>query len=449
LYPQRLCGEESKKESVMIKRYSLPEMAKIWSLENKFKKWLEIEITSAEAMNKLGIVPDRDLQNIKSEAKFDVEEIAEIEKKVNHDVIAFLTNVSQYVGPPAGGFIHFGMTSSDVVDTANSCLMKEAGLLILKEMENLGGTLKKKAYEYKNTRCIGRTHGIHAEPTVFGLKFALWYDEMQRNIQRMKSAIENISVGQISGAVGNYAHIDPFVEKYVCEKMGLKPVKISTQIIQRDRYAEYITTLAIIGSTIEKIATEIRGLQQTEIHEVEEGFTKGQKGSSAMPHKKNPILSERLCGMARVLRSNAMTALENNALWHERDISHSSAERIIIPDSTVLLYYMLVKVNGLIANLKVYPENMMRNIELTNGLIFSQSVLLELTKRNISREKAYEIIQRCAIECWETKQPFKDILQKDEELMKIISSDELKKLFCLDRFLEKVDFIFERVFKKK
>ncbi|MBC8527686.1 MAG: adenylosuccinate lyase [Candidatus Cloacimonetes bacterium] len=431
----------------MIKRYTLPEMAKIWSLENKFKKWLEIEISACEAMNKLGLVPDNDLQNIKSKARFKVDEIDEIEKKVNHDVVAFLTNVAQYVGS-SSRFIHLGLTSSDVVDTANSCLMKEAGLLILTEMEELSEILKEKAYEYNATLCIGRSHGIHAEPTTFGLKFALWFDEMQRNIKRIKSAIENIAVGQISGAVGNYAHIDPFVEKYICKEMGLKPVNISTQIIQRDRYAQYITTLAIIGSTIEKIATEIRGLQRTEIHEVEEGFTKGQKGSSAMPHKKNPILCERLCGLARILRGNAITSLENNVLWHERDISHSSAERIIIPDSTILLHYMLVKTSELMKNLKVFPENMKRNIELTNGLIFSQTILLELTKRNITREKAYKIVQRCAMQCWETKQPFKDTLQKDEELMKIIKPDELEKLFYLDRFLKNVDYIYERVFKK-
>ncbi|MCK4358884.1 MAG: adenylosuccinate lyase [Candidatus Cloacimonetes bacterium] len=431
----------------MIERYSLPEMENIWTLENKFKKWLEIEISAAEAMNKLGIVPDKDLQNIKSKSKFNVEEINEIEKKVNHDVIAFLTNVANYVGDSAR-FIHLGMTSSDIIDTANSCLMKDAGLIILKEMKNLTATLKKKANKYKHTPCIGRTHGIHAEPTTFGLKIALWFDEMQRNIKRMKSTVENISVGQISGAVGTYAHIDTFIEEYVCKKMGLKPVNISNQIIQRDRYAQYMVSIAIIGSTIEKIATEIRGLQRTEIHEVEEGFTKGQKGSSAMPHKKNPILCERLCGMARVLRGYAVTSLENNALWHERDISHSSTERIIIPDSTILLHYMLAKTSELLKNLIVFPENMKRNIELTNGLIYSQTILLELTNRGIPREKAYDIVQSCAMKCWETKQSFKNILLSDKRFVKIIKSDELEKLFNLNRFTKNVDFIFKRVFEK-
>jgi len=434
-----------KKEEIMIERYSLPEMKDIWTSENKFKKWLKIEIYVAEAMNKLGIVPDKDLKNIKSKARFDLKEINEIEKKVNHDVIAFLTDVAKYVGP-SSRYIHLGLTSSDIIDTTNSCLMREAGLLILNKLKNFSETLKEKAFEYKNTICIGRTHGIHAEPTTFGLKITLWYDEMRRNIIRMKSAIENISVGKVSGAVGTYAHIDTFVEEYVCKKIGLKPVNISNQIIQRDRYAEFITSLSIIGSTIEKIATEIRGLQRTEIHEVEEGFVKGQKGSSAMPHKKNPILSERLCGMARVLRSNAMTSLENNALWHERDISHSSAERIIIPDSTILLHYMLVKSEFLIKNLVVFPENMMKNIELTYGLIYSQTILLALIKKGISREESYEIVQRCSMQCWKTKQPFKDVLENDKELMKIISSNELQELFNLDRFLTNVDLIYKRVF---
>ena len=429
----------------MIERYSLPEMKNIWSLENKFKKWLEIEIAATEAMNKLGIVPDKDIQNIRSKAKFKVEEINEIENKVNHDVIAFLTNVADYVGESAR-FIHSGLTSSDIVDTANSCLMKEAGLIILREMKNLNAKLKEKAYKYKHTPCIGRTHGIHAEPITFGMKIALYFDEMQRNIQRMESAIECISVGQISGAVGTYAHIDTFLEEYVCKSMGLKPVNISNQIVQRDRYAQYMTSIAIIGSTIEKIATEVRGLQRTEVHEVEEGFTKGQKGSSAMPHKKNPILCERLCGMARVLRGYAITALENNSLWHERDISHSSTERIIIPDSTILLQYMLVKTKFLIDNLVVFPENMLKNIELTNGLFYSQSILIKLINTGISREKAYEIVQNCAMECWKTKQAYKKILKKDQELMKFLTKDEIDNLFSLDKFLDKVDFIFERVF---
>jgi len=437
-----------KKEEIMIERYSLPEMKDIWTSENKFKKWLKIEIYVAEAMNKLGIVPDKDLKNIKSKARFDLKEINEIEKKVNHDVVAFLTDVAKYVGP-SSRYIHLGLTSSDIIDTANSCLMREAGLLILNKLKSLSEILKEKAFEYKNTICIGRTHGIHAEPTTFGLKITLWYDEMRRDIIRMKSAIENISVGKVSGAVGNYAYISPFVEEYVCKKIGLKPVNISNQIIQRDRYAEFITILSIIGSTIEKIATEIRGLQRTEIHEVEEGFTKGQKGSSAMPHKKNPILSERLCGMARVLRSNAMTSLENNALWHERDISHSSAERILIPDSTILIHYMLVKTKSLIKNLVVFPEKMKENINLTNGLIYSQSVLLELAKRGISREDAYEIVQTSALKCWNSKEPFKDALLSNQKLEEIVAPGELEKILDINKFLKNIDFIFKRVFGKE
>ncbi|MBC8312748.1 MAG: adenylosuccinate lyase [Candidatus Cloacimonetes bacterium] len=432
----------------MIKRYSFSEMSEIWSLENKFQKWLEIEIAACEAMNKLNLIPDDDLQNIKSKAKFRLNEIEEIEKKVNHDVIAFLTNVAQYVGT-SSRFIHLGLTSSDIIDTANSCLMKRAGNLILNEMKNLSEILKQKAYKYKNLLCIGRSHGIHAEPMTFGLKFALWFDEMQRNIKRMKSAIENISVGQISGAVGNYVHIEPFIEKYVCKKMGLKSVNISNQIIQRDRYAQYISTLAIVGSTIEKIALEIRGLQRTEIHEVEEGFTKNQKGSSAMPHKKNPILSEQLCGLARILRSNSLTAFENNALWHERDISHSSTERIIIPDSTILIHYMLLKASKLVKNLKVIPEEMKRNMELTNGLIFSQTILLELTKKNVTRETAYKIVQRCAMKCWNENMSFEKVLSEDKELLKIINFDELKKMFNFDKFTKNINFIFKRVFADK
>jgi adenylosuccinate lyase len=429
----------------MIERYSLPEMARIWNLENKYKKWLEIEIAAVEAMNKLGYVPNSDLQAIKEKAGFDVQEISRIEADVHHDVIAFLTNVSQYVGESAR-FIHQGMTSSDVVDTANACLMKEAGNLLIKRLDDFLETLRKRAFEFKSTLCIGRTHGVHAEPTSFGLKFALWYDEIQRDRERLELAIDEVAVAKISGPVGNYAHIDNRVEQYVAEKMGLKPVNIANQIIQRDRYAQFLTTLAIIGSTIEKIAMEIRGLQRTEIHEVEENFGKKQKGSSAMPHKKNPIVSEQLCGLARVLRGNAMVSLENNTLWHERDISHSSTERIIIPDSTILLHYMLVKVNSLIENLRVLPQNMMKNIQLSRGLIFSQTLLLELTKRNISREKAYEMVQKCAMKTWETSLPFKEAVKEDKELMKFISPDELEKLFSFDRFLANVDLIFERVF---
>jgi len=429
----------------MIARYTLPEMAELWSLEHKFQTWLDVEIAAAEAMNKLGLVPDTDLKNIQQKALFKVSEIDEIESKVHHDVIAFLTNLAQYVGHSAR-YIHLGMTSSDVIDTANSILMKQAGDIILNSINKCMDALKESAYKYKDTLCMGRSHGIHAEPITFGLKLALWFDEMHRNLIRWQRAIETISVGQISGAVGNYAHLSMDVEKYVCKKLELKPVNISTQIIQRDRYAEYLSSIAIIGSTLEKIALEIRHLQRTEVHEVEENFSKGQKGSSAMPHKKNPIIAERICGLARILRSNATTAFENNALWHERDISHSSAERIIIPDSTSLIHYLLVKTTTLIENLVVFPEKMMENVDLTNGLIYSQSVLLALAKKGISREKAYEIVQKAAMECWQTKENFQDILKRSEEFTSLLNEDEIESLFSLDKFTDNVDSIFSRVF---
>jgi len=429
----------------MIERYTLPVMTHLWSLENKFETWLNVEIAATEAMNKLGLVPDADLKNIQQKVQFKVSEINDIENKVHHDVIAFLTNVAEYVGPSAR-YIHLGMTSSDVIDTANSILMKQAGEIILSSIRTCMNVLKESAYKYKDMLCIGRSHGIHAEPTTFGLKLALWYDEMHRNLIRWQRAIEMVSVGQISGAVGNYAHLPIEVETYVCKKLGLKPVNISTQVIQRDRYAEYLSSIAIIGSTLEKIALEIRHLQRTEVHEVEENFSKEQKGSSAMPHKKNPIIAERICGLARILRSNAMTAFENNALWHERDISHSSAERIIIPDSTSLIHYLLLKTIALIENLIVFPEKMMGNVNLTNGLIYSQSVLLALAQKGISREKAYKIVQKAAMECWDTKENFQDILKKNEVFTSILNNDELNSLFSLNKFTNNVDSIFLRVF---
>ena len=429
----------------MIERYTLPEMAQLWSLENKFNTWLNVEIAAAEAMNKLGLVPDDDLKNIQQKAQFKVDEINEIEKQVHHDVIAFLTNVAEYVGPSAR-YIHLGMTSSDVIDTANSLLMNQAGKIILASIKSCMVVLKESAFKYKNTMCIGRSHGIHAEPITFGLKFALWYDEMRRNLMRWERAIKTISIGQISGAVGNYAHLSMEIEKYVCKKLGLKPVNISTQVIQRDRYAEYLSSIAIIGSTLEKIALEIRHLQRTEVYEVEENFSIGQKGSSAMPHKKNPIIAERVCGLARILRSNAMSAFENNALWHERDISHSSAERIIIPDSTSLIHYLLEKTTVLIRNLIVFPEKMIENVNLTHGLIYSQSVLLALTQKGISREKAYEIVQKAAMECWNTKEDFQDILKRNIDFTTFLNDEEINSLFSLDKFTENIDAIFLRVF---
>ena len=364
----------------MIERYSRPEMSKIWELQNRYQSMLDVELAACKAMNQLDIIPDDDLENILENADFDVERIDEIEQVTRHDVIAFLTCIAEYVGPSAR-WIHFGMTSSDVLDTATSLQLKQAGGLIMRDLVKLSEELKLRAEEFQYTLCIGRSHGIHAEPTSFGLKFALWYDEMQRNISRMEAAIDRISVGQISGAVGNYAHLSPQVEEIACEHLDLTPVNISTQVIQRDRISEFMFVLAAISSTIEKIAIEIRHLQRTEVLEVEESFAKGQKGSSAMPHKKNPITSEQMTGMARLLRSNAHAALENNALWHERDISHSSVERIILPDSTILINYMLNKMIRLVENLEVYPENMKKNMEKTNGIVFSQVVLLELAKK--------------------------------------------------------------------
>jgi len=428
----------------MIERYSRPEMAKIWDLNNRFQCMLDVEVAACKAMNQLGIIPDADLENIIEKSYFDLDRIAEIEAVTRHDVIAFLTNVSEFVGPSAR-WIHYGMTSSDVLDTATSLQLKQAGEIILRDLETFSEVLKIKAKEYKHTLCIGRSHGIHAEPITFGLKFALWYDEMQRNIRRMEIAVENISVGQISGAVGNYAHISPEIESIACQLLGLSAVNISTQVIQRDRIAEYLSVISIIGSSLEKIATEIRHLQRTEVLEVEENFSKGQKGSSAMPHKRNPIVTEQICGLARILRANLTTAMENNALWHERDISHSSVERITLPDSCILVNYMLNKMINLITNLITYPENMKRNLELTRGLIFSQVLLLELSKKGFSREKAYGIVQKHALASWTEKISFVDLVKSDPEIAETLDDYELENIFSYDRYTEHVDHIYNRV----
>ncbi len=428
----------------MIKRYTREEMAKIWTLESRFGYMLDVELAACKAMNKYGIIPDDDLKIILDKADFDVNRIAEIEKETKHDVIAFLTSVAEFVGKPSR-WIHYGLTSSDILDTATSLQLRDAGNLIYKDLIKLSEVLKHKAIKYKNQLCIGRSHGIHAEPTSFGLKFALWYDELQRNIIRMRDAIEIVSVGQLSGAVGNYAHIDPKIEEYACEELNLKPVNISTQVIQRDRIIQYLSALAMIASLIEKIALELRHLQRTEVREAEENFGKNQKGSSAMPHKRNPITSEQLSGLSRLVRSNLNAAMENNPLWHERDISHSSVERIILPDTTILINYMLNKTINLVENLLIYPENMQKNLELTNGLVFSQTILLELPKKGVTREKAYKIVQRNAMKCWETKQPFMDLLKNDSELTKLISPLEIEEMFTYDRFLKNIDYIYKRV----
>ena len=433
----------------MIERYTLPEMGKIWEDKFKFDTWLQIEILACEARAEMGEIPKADVDTIKQKANFDVKKILEIEETTKHDVIAFLTNVAEYVGPESR-HIHYGMTSSDILDTTLSFQMKTAGELLLKRLYDLKEALKQRAIEHKNTVCIGRSHGIHAEPTSMGLKFALWFEETKRNIERLQKAIGVISVGQISGAVGTFEHLSPKVEEYVCNKMGLQPAPVSTQVIQRDRHAEFLTTLAIIGATLEKISIEIRHLQRTEVLEAEEYFSKGQKGSSAMPHKRNPIVSERITGLARILRSNSMAALENVALWHERDISHSSVERIIVPDSCIALDYMLDLMVKLISKLLIYPDNMIRNLNLTRGLVFSQTILLKLVTKGISRENAYRIVQDSAMKVWaDEKLNLKDELSKSDELRKYISVEELNGIFENKNMLKNVEFIFDRTILKE
>ncbi|HHU85405.1 MAG: adenylosuccinate lyase [Pelotomaculaceae bacterium] len=428
----------------MIERYTLPEMKQIWSEENKFRKWLDVEIYACEALAELGQVPPEALAQIKEKADFDVRRIAEIEAVTNHDMIAFTTNVGEYVGE-AARYIHLGLTSSDVLDTALSALMKEAGERLVTRLKQLREVLLEKAEEHRHTVMIGRTHGIHAEPITFGLKMLLWVDETERSIRRMKQAVETVSVGKISGAVGTYANVDPGVEAHVCARLGLKPARVSTQVLQRDRHAEYLTAIAVIGSTLDKFATELRSLQRTDILEVEEPFRKGQKGSSAMPHKRNPITGERISGLARLLRGNALAAMENVALWNERDISHSSVERVIVPDSTIILDYMLAKLIDIINNLQVYPENMLRNINRTHGLIFSQRVLLALVEeKGFSRERAYELVQRNAMQSWRTGESFRDLLLKDGDVTAQLSEEEVDELFDFSYHLKHVDEIYKR-----
>jgi len=428
----------------MITRYTRKEMGNIWEEQNKFSIWLKIEILACESQNQLGIIPNEDLKEIQSKANFDINRINEIEDQVKHDVIAFLTNVAEYVGP-SSRFIHLGMTSSDVLDTCLAIQMKQSGELLLKDLEELKSVLSRRALEFKNTIMIGRSHGIHAEPTTFGLKLALWFEETKRNIQRLKNGINTISFGQISGAVGTFEHLSPKVEEYVCEKLGLQPAPVSTQVLQRDRHAEFMCTIAIIGASLEKFATEIRHLQKTEVLEAEEYFSKNQKGSSAMPHKRNPITCERIAGLSRVLRGNAQAALENVALWHERDITHSSVERIVVPDSCILLDYMISQMTNVLDKLIIYPENMKKNINLTNGLVFSQPVLLALTKKGMKREDAYKLVQKNAMQVWESKKDFKKILQEDPEVSKILVDHELDSAFDISKSLKNVDYIFQRV----
>ncbi len=420
-------------------------MVSIWSPENRFQKWLDVEILACEALALEGKIPRSALQNIKEKAAFDISRIDEIEKTVKHDVIAFLTSVSEKVGEDAR-FIHMGLTSSDVLDTSLAVLLKEAIELIIADVDRLLASLREKAFQHKDTLMIGRSHGIHAEPVTFGLKMALWFQEMERNRQRLLRAQETISYGKIAGAVGTFSLVDPAVEAYVCEKLGLKPAPISTQIVQRDRHAEYFSALAICAASIEKFAIEIRHLQRTEVREAEEYFSPGQKGSSAMPHKRNPVLSENLTGLARLMRAYALAALEDVALWHERDISHSSVERVIGPDATILLDFMLNRCIGMVDRLVVYPDRMIRNLNMTHGLVFSQMVLLKLIECGISREDAYAIVQRNAMKSWSEEVEFKDLLLKDPDVASRLTENDIEDAFKTEHFLPHLDTVFDRVF---
>ncbi|WP_137743062.1 adenylosuccinate lyase [Robertmurraya siralis] len=428
----------------MIDRYTRPEMGAIWTEENRFKAWLEVEILACEAWVELGEIPKEDVQKIREKASFDINRIKEIEEETRHDVVAFTRAVSETLGEERK-WVHYGLTSTDVVDTALSYLIKQANDILLKDIEGFVEILKNKAREYKYTVMMGRTHGVHAEPTTFGLKLALWYEEMKRNLERFKQAAEGVEYGKISGAVGTYANIDPFVEKYVCEKLGIKPAPVSTQTLQRDRHAHYMSTIALIATSIEKMAVEIRGLQKSETREVEEFFAKGQKGSSAMPHKRNPIGSENMTGLARVIRGHMLTAYENVPLWHERDISHSSAERIILPDATIALNYMLNRFGNIVKNLTVFPENMKRNMDRTLGLIYSQRVLLALIDKGLPREEAYDTVQPRAMEAWEKQVPFKSLISADETITAKLSPAEIDDCFDYNYHLKHVDTIFDRL----
>ncbi len=429
----------------MIERYTLPEMGAIWQLHNKFQKWLDVEIAVCEVHAEDGAIPEKALEEIKERAAFTVERINEIEKVTDHDVIAFTTNLAENIGE-SSRFVHYGLTSSDVVDTANGLLLKEACDLLLDKIDVLLEVLKRRAFEFKDTPQIGRTHGIHAEPTAFGMTFALWYSEMQRNRERLERAKETVSIGKISGAVGAFAHLAPDVEERVCAKLDLQPADISTQVIQRDRYAEYLCTLGIIASTLDKIGLNVRHWQRTEVREAQEKFKVGQKGSSAMPHKRNPILSEKICGLARTVRANAIVGLENVALWHERDISHSSAERVVFPDSSVTLDYLLAKTASLLDGLVVYPENMLKNLNLTGGLIFSGQLMLALTQKGVSREEAYKWTQRNAMKVWDEGGVYKDLVENDADISSHLTNEEIAQVFDLKYYLRNVDKVFKRVF---
>lgn len=430
----------------MIKRYTLPRMGAVWTEENKFKKWLEIELLATEAFVRQKKVPASAYRTIRRKARFSVDRIKKLEKSSGHDLIAFLNNLQENIGP-SSKYLHWGMTSYDVEDTALSCRLKESTEIIQKDLTNLAAALKKSARQYKRTPCIGRTHGVQAEPTSFGLKLALWYSDTQRNLKRLENAIEMISVGRLSGSVGNYANLDPSIETYVCRKLGLKPAAISTQVLQRDRHAEFLNTLAIISATAEKIATEIRNLQRTELAEAEEPFSRNQKGSSSMPHKRNPIGCERISGLARLVRANALAGLENIALWHERDITHSSVERVILPDSCILVDYILVLLTDIILRLSVHPQNMLVNLNRTGGLVFSQRVLTELVAKSLTRTQAYNLVQQIATESLK-KNNFEELVLASPQIRKHLALKELKKCFDLNFYLRRVDYIYKKVFSQ-
>ncbi|NLW64162.1 MAG: adenylosuccinate lyase [Syntrophomonadaceae bacterium] len=427
----------------MIARYTLPEMGQVWSEQTKLTNWLKIEILVCEAWAQLGAIPPAALENIRNRAGFDLNRIKEIEAETRHDVIAFLTNVAEHVGEDSK-YIHMGLTSSDILDTGLALQLRDSCDLILKRLHDLMEVLAARAREYKYTLMPGRTHGVHAEPVTFGLKLAGWYTEIERHIERITRTRDTVSCGKISGAVGTMANVDPAVERYVCEQLGLTPCKVSTQIIQRDRHAEYLTVLALVAGSLEKMATEIRNLQRTEIREVEEPFHSGQKGSSAMPHKRNPMISERITGLSRLIRSNALVGLENMALWHERDLTHSSTERVILPDSSILLDYILERFTRVMERLVVNRDNMSSNLEATMGLVFSQQVLLALIDKGFLREDAYRLVQEAAMDAWQRRIPFKELLQKDERIRAALPADELERLFDYSYHLKNVDYIFAR-----
>ena len=427
----------------MIERYSRKVMRDIWTEENKFSAYLEVEILSCEAWSKLGVIPAEDVAKIRAAAKFDVERIKEIEESTRHDVVAFTRAVSESLGEERK-WVHYGLTSTDVVDTANGYLLKQANAILLKDLEDFLAVLKRRALEFKETPCIGRTHGIHADITSFGLKWALWHEEMKRNIERFRLAAAGVEAGKMSGAVGNFANIPPFIQDYVCEKLGIASADISTQVLQRDRHAWYIATLAVIASTLEQMAFEVRNLQRTEVREAEEAFAKGQKGSSAMPHKRNPISSENICGCARVMRGYMAASCENVALWHERDISHSSTERIILPDATELLDYMLCRFRGILENLVVYPETMLQNIYRTRGVIFAQRVMNALIGKGLAREEAYDTVQPIAMKAWTEGLDYQTLLKENDRVSALLTPEELDACFTLDYYFKNVDYIFKR-----